>query len=136
MGSVYFSAPLYRKNLHYKVIPKQQDGAKVLEAMTDYILTNHKGDSGIVYCLSRKVSHLVSKSSITSLIEASQDAEKVAEGIQKRSEGAIRTGVYHANKDDSEKEGLQRLWREGRVQVVCAVCMYLPVSHSMRLTSV
>jgi hypothetical protein len=54
-GTVYFSAPLYRKNLHYSVLPKPSSSTKVLEMMSDYILKNHKNDSGIVYCLAKKV---------------------------------------------------------------------------------
>ena len=34
--------------------------------------------------------------------------------------GKIRTGVYHADVNDGEKERLHRLWREGKVKVVCA----------------
>lgn len=55
-GTIYFSAPLYRKNLHYKVVPKLAKGADAISAMRTYILENHKGHSGIVYCLSKKVS--------------------------------------------------------------------------------
>ena len=54
-GTVLFTAPLYRKNLHYRILPKPGNAGKVIEAMVEYILKEHKGDSGIVYCLSRKV---------------------------------------------------------------------------------
>lgn len=54
-GTVYFSAPLYRKNLHYSVLPKPSSSNKVLEIMSDYILKNHKNSSGIIYCLAKKV---------------------------------------------------------------------------------
>ena len=53
--AVYFSAPLYRKNLHYKILPKPSSSSTALKVMSDYILTNHKDDSGIVYCFSKKV---------------------------------------------------------------------------------
>lgn len=49
-----------------------------------------------------------------------QDAETVATSLQEESKGRIRTGVYHANVPDAQKEGLHRQWREGSVQVVCA----------------
>jgi ATP-dependent DNA helicase Q1 len=55
-GTVYFSAPLYRKNLHYKVIPKSSSAAAAIQDMADYILQHHPNDSGIVYCCSKKVS--------------------------------------------------------------------------------
>jgi len=55
-GTVYFSAPLYRKNLHYMVLPKHHHSAsKVIEHITEYILEHHPNDSGIVYCASKKV---------------------------------------------------------------------------------
>jgi ATP-dependent DNA helicase Q1 len=70
--------------------------------MTSYILENHADHSGIIYCLSKK------------------DAETVAAGVQEASDGKIRTGVYHADVGDGEKEGLHKRWRKGKVQVVCA----------------
>lgn len=49
-----------------------------------------------------------------------QDAETVATTLQEESKGRIRTGVYHADIPDAQKEGLHRQWRAGSVQVVCA----------------
>ncbi|CCO30655.1 bloom syndrome protein [Rhizoctonia solani AG-1 IB] len=100
--TVYFSAPLYRKNLHYSVLPKPASAAAAIQVMADYITQNHAGHSGIVYCLSKK------------------DTETVAEGLSSCSKGTIRTGVYHADIGDYEKESLHIRWRNGEVQVVCA----------------
>lgn len=36
------------------------------------------------------------------------------------SAGAIKTGVYHADVQDADKEALHKQWREGKVKVVCA----------------
>jgi hypothetical protein len=55
-GTVKFTSPLYRKNLHYKVISKPSSGAQVVKDMVRYILDNHRDETGIVYCLSRAVS--------------------------------------------------------------------------------
>lgn len=44
----------------------------------------------------------------------------MANGIQQVSEGQIRTGVYHADIGDGEKERLHKRWRKGEVKVVCA----------------
>lgn len=55
-----------------------------------------------------------------SLIMWLQDAETVATGIMETSEGKIRTGVYHSEVGDKEKEGLHKRWRRGDVKVVCA----------------
>ena len=49
-----------------------------------------------------------------------KDAENVAEGLSKCSNGKILTGVYHAERHDREKEGLHVAWRKGNVKVVCA----------------
>ncbi|CAE7231975.1 unnamed protein product [Rhizoctonia solani] len=104
--TVYFSAPLYRKNLHYSVLPKPAAAAAAIQVMADYITQNHAGHSGIVYCLSKK------------------DTETVAEGLSSCSKGAIRTGVYHADIGDHEKESLHIRWRNGEVQVVCATIAF------------
>lgn len=105
-GTVYFSAPLYRKNLHYTVLPKPSSAKELIATMSDYILQNHRNDSGIIYCLAKK------------------DAESVAESIQAVSNGRIKTGVYHANVEDGQKEKLHMQWREGKVQVVCATIAF------------
>ncbi len=54
--TVLFTSPLYRKNLHYKVLPKASDRAGAVRDMVKYILDRHPNETGIVYCLSRAVS--------------------------------------------------------------------------------
>ncbi|KAI0747102.1 P-loop containing nucleoside triphosphate hydrolase protein [Daedaleopsis nitida] len=105
-GTVLFSTSLYRKNLHYVVLPKPAGGSDSMKAMSDYILQHHASDSGIVYCLTKK------------------DAESVAEELTKLSHGKIRTGVYHADVPDQRKEKLHRQWREGQIKVVCATIAF------------
>ncbi|KAJ3831488.1 P-loop containing nucleoside triphosphate hydrolase protein, partial [Lentinula raphanica] len=102
--TLYFTSPLYRPNLHYQVLPKATDSSKVYEEMTMWILANHRDDSGIVYCLSKR------------------DAEKVAEELHSR--GNICTGVYHSERTESEKEKLHMNWQEGIVKVVCATIAF------------
>ncbi|KAH7872173.1 P-loop containing nucleoside triphosphate hydrolase protein, partial [Lentinula edodes] len=103
-NTVYFTSPLYRPNLHYQVLPKAAEGNRVYEEITTWILEKHREDSGIVYCLSRK------------------DTEKVAAELNKR--GGIRTGVYHSERSDSEKETLHWNWQKGTVKVVCATIAF------------
>ncbi|KZT07931.1 ATP-dependent DNA helicase [Laetiporus sulphureus 93-53] len=105
-GTVYFSAPLYRKNLHYSVLPKPSANAQVIATLKDYILDHHRGQSGIIYCLSRK------------------EAESVASELAAASENQIRTGVYHAEIPDKAKQNLHHRWRKGEVQVVCATIAF------------
>ncbi|KAL5498565.1 hypothetical protein ACEPAH_1919 [Sanghuangporus vaninii] len=105
-GTVYFSAPLYRKNLHYTVAPKPSSASGVIKAMTKYILDHHRNDSGIVYCMSKK------------------DTETVAQGLAEESGGKIRTGVYHADVHDRTKAELHERWRRGDVKVVCATIAF------------
>ncbi|KAF9447006.1 ATP-dependent DNA helicase [Macrolepiota fuliginosa MF-IS2] len=105
-GTVYFFAPLYRKNLHYRVAPKPSKATEVTKAMVDYILEHHLNDSGIVYCLSKK------------------NTETVAQELQELSGGKIKTGVYHADRQDREKSQLHTAWREGKIKVVCATIAF------------
>ncbi len=51
-----FTSPLYRKNLHYKVVSKPSSSAQVVRDMVKYVLENHRDETGIIYCLSRAVS--------------------------------------------------------------------------------
>jgi ATP-dependent DNA helicase Q1 len=48
----------------------------------------------------------------------------VAQGVMEVSQGKIKTGVYHADKRDSEKQKLHIKWRNGEVQVVCATIAF------------
>ncbi|KAK7064352.1 ATP-dependent DNA helicase [Favolaschia claudopus] len=105
-ATVYFSAPLYRKNLHYKVLLKPSAAAAQITTMKDYILKHHPNQTGIIYCATRK------------------DAERVADGLRQESGGKIKTGVYHAERKDEEKESLHRQWRKGAIQVVCATIAF------------
>ncbi|KAI0052061.1 ATP-dependent DNA helicase [Auriscalpium vulgare] len=105
-GTVYFSSPLYRKNLHYKVVEKSSVAAEVIRHMIEYIFEHHPNASGIIYCLSKK------------------DSEAVANDIQVRSDGKIRTGVYHSEVPDLAKERLHEDWRRGTIKVVCATIAF------------
>ena len=44
----------------------------------------------------------------------------MAEELNQLSDGRIKTGVYHADRHDTEKDNLHRAWRRGTIKVVCA----------------
>ncbi|KAF9008323.1 P-loop containing nucleoside triphosphate hydrolase protein [Cyathus striatus] len=105
-GTVYFTSSLYRKNLHYKVVPKPPKEADLLKAMAEYILEHHPDQTGIVYCSTKK------------------EAETVSHELREISQGKIRVGVYHAEVPDAAKENLHIAWREGKIKVVCATIAF------------
>ncbi|EDR06895.1 uncharacterized protein LACBIDRAFT_165891, partial [Laccaria bicolor S238N-H82] len=105
-GTVYFTSPLYRKNLHYKVLAKPAKSAEMYQLMVDYILEHHPNDTGIVYCFSRK------------------ESEIVAQQLKELSQNRIRTGTYHADVAAAQKESLHKAWRNGSVRVVCATIAF------------
>lgn len=117
-GTVLFSSPLYRKNLHYRVEPKPDSAKDQLETMKNYILENHLNETGIIYCLSKKVPFFpdVAYRCLTNF----QDTEAVAGQLEKQSGGRIKTGVYHSDIAAAEKERLHEAWRHGIIKVVCA----------------
>lgn len=45
------SAPLYRSNLNWSVVPKPQKAEHATTAIIDWILEHHQGETGIIYCL-------------------------------------------------------------------------------------
>ncbi|KIK00405.1 hypothetical protein K443DRAFT_7692 [Laccaria amethystina LaAM-08-1] len=105
-GTVYFTSPLYRKNLHYKILAKPAKSAEMYQLMVDYILEHHPNDTGIVYCFSRK------------------ESEIVAQQLKELSQNRIRTGTYHADVAAAQKESLHKAWRNGSVRVVCATIAF------------
>jgi ATP-dependent DNA helicase Q1 len=72
-NTVLFTSPLYRGNLHYKVLPKSSDRSCTIRDMVKYILDRHPNETGIVYCLSREVKHLLSFSNAAGVAEALAD---------------------------------------------------------------
>ncbi|GAA5960439.1 hypothetical protein JCM3765_007514 [Sporobolomyces pararoseus] len=103
-STVLFSAPLYRPNLNWSVVPKPQKAEQATSAIIDWILENHEGETGIIYCLSRA------------------DAENVAKEINSNANcrGKLKAAVYHAYIDDTEKLKVHERWRDKKIQVVCA----------------
>ncbi|KAI0073245.1 ATP-dependent DNA helicase [Panus rudis PR-1116 ss-1] len=105
-GTLYFSSPLYRKNLNYKVFPKATSANAQIKEMTNYILQYHPNDSGIVYCLTVK------------------ESQEVSEGLKRESKGRIKSAEYNASLSEEHKFKIHDDWREGRVKVVCATIAF------------
>jgi len=100
-STVLFSSPLYRPNLIYQILPKPSAATAQVQAIVDYIEQEHKGDSGIIYCLTRA------------------DTENVSRQLNELST-SIRAAVYHAQLDNDEKLRVQERWRRKKIHVVVA----------------
>ncbi|GAA5924221.1 RecQ family ATP-dependent DNA helicase [Sporobolomyces koalae] len=103
-STVLFSAPLYRPNLNWAVVPKPQKADEATAAIINWILEHHEGETGIIYCLSRADSENISK--------------EINSNVKCR--GRLSAAVYHAYIDDAEKLRVHESWREKKIQVVCA----------------
>lgn len=101
-GCNVFTQSFNRPNLTYEI--RQKKNAKeVLENITDIINSTYSGQSGIVYCLSRKT------------------CEKVAEGL---SELGITAAHYHAGMDSDERNSAQQSWQLGEHKVMVATIAF------------
>ncbi|KAG0211042.1 hypothetical protein BGX28_008612 [Mortierella sp. GBA30] len=111
-GTMLFETPLFRPNLAYKVITRPNSNQDTFRFLVNYILEKHNKSNGILYCLSKKDTHVF------------------AAGIAEASQGRIRTSAYHADVEDYEKENIHERWRDGRIQVVCATIAFgLGINH-------
>lgn len=52
--TVLFTAPLYRSNLIYSVVPRPKEADAAIDALTDWIVQHRLGETGIIYCLVRR----------------------------------------------------------------------------------
>jgi len=101
-GCRVFTQSFNRPNLTYEVRPKPK-GAELLNSIESIIKTYYRNQSGIVYCLSRKV------------------CEKVAEALQER---GIKAAFYHAGIETAKKAEVQQRWQSGRYNVIVATIAF------------
>ena len=92
-----------RRNLHYTVLKKD---AKVISKIKDIVLA-HKGQTGIIYCLSKK------------------GTEAMAEELQKEIPSMKnQITFYHADVRPDVKERRQKDWSRGAVKLICATIAF------------
>ncbi|KAG0301400.1 hypothetical protein BGZ98_008395 [Dissophora globulifera] len=111
-GTLLFDSPLFRPNLAYRVLTRPNSNSGTFKFLVNYIRDRHHKSNGIIYCLSKKDTHVF------------------ADGIREASSGRIGTAAYHADIEDYEKDQIHEQWRDGRIQVVCATIAFgLGINH-------
>ena len=98
----WFMQSFNRPNLKYDLLPKKPKN--ITSEVIDLINQKFSGQSGIVYCLSRK------------------ECDSVAADLRV---ARIKAESYHAGLSDSERAGVQRRWiTEDQCKVVCATIAF------------
>ena len=97
-----FLGSFYRSNLKLHAVKKGGDGPAVREAILRLVQAR-RGQSGIVYCLSRK------------------SADATADYL--RSQG-VRAQAYHAGLDAADREAAQEAFRRDDADVICATIAF------------
>ncbi|MEU7529796.1 DNA helicase RecQ [Saccharothrix sp. NPDC042600] len=93
----HFVASFDRPNIQYRIVPKNEPKKQLLELIT----TEHRGDAGIVYCLSRN------------------STEKIAEFLNAN---GIKALPYHAGLDSNKRaEHQSRFLREDGLVMVATI---------------
>lgn len=102
-GCEVFNRSFNRPNLYYEVRQKGK-GKEDLEAIAQLIQNNHRGQTGIIYCLSRK------------------NCEDLAKALSK--EHRIRAHHFHAGMEPAEKSDIQKKWQAGQYHVIVATIAF------------
>ncbi|MBW0462106.1 hypothetical protein O181_001821 [Austropuccinia psidii MF-1] len=90
-----------RANLRYEVRPKTKE---VLNDIIRIITVDHHGQSGIIYCLSKK------------------QCEEVAGHLSLKHK--IKAHHYHAGMSKDDRQNVQYAWQSGKLQVICATIAF------------
>ncbi|KAL3130511.1 hypothetical protein ABBQ38_15564 [Trebouxia sp. C0009 RCD-2024] len=99
-----FSASINRPNLLYEVRAKPKAAAEQIEYIVDWMAATYpNGESGIVYCLTRK------------------DTEQVAAELAQH---GIACGCYHADMDPVRRESVHMQWSSGQLQLIVATIAF------------
>ncbi|GLI58828.1 hypothetical protein VaNZ11_000592 [Volvox africanus] len=103
-GCEFFRASVNRPNLLYEVLPKPAGASDAIAAIVAWIRKHYpRGESGIVYCLTRK------------------DCETVASEL---AGGGVSARHYHADMDPGPREAAHAAWSSGEVQVMVATVAF------------
>ena len=95
-----------RPNLRYEVRKKDK---KLIDTVANYIASK-PGESGVIYCLSRKDCEIV--------------AEKIQAKLNEKGCRSIRVSFYHAELDAEERKRRHHEWSIGNVNVLCATVAF------------
>ena len=98
-----FRASFLRKNLRLHAVRKDQIGRLTTRDAITALVAERRGESGIVYCLSRK------------------STEETAAHL---SQAGIRAGHYHAGMEPDQRARVQDAFRSGEVDVVVATIAF------------
>jgi ATP-dependent DNA helicase RecQ len=98
-----FRGSFYRKNLHLHAVRKDALGRAGTRGAIRAMALERRGDSGIVYCLSRK------------------STEQVAGDLR---EAGVSVRHYHAGMDPAERVRAQDAFRSGEVDVIVATIAF------------
>ena len=102
-GCKVFSRSFNRPNLYYEVRRKVK-GLKVDDDIGNLINSKYAGQSGIVYCLSRK------------------ECERLAKALYENHE--IESHHFHAGMDADDKMKVQKKWQAGETHVIVATIAF------------
>ncbi|HYM21243.1 MAG TPA: DNA helicase RecQ [Candidatus Kapabacteria bacterium] len=94
----FYQASFERKNLVYKVIPKHHSNSHLMK-----YLKEHNGESGIIYCGSRK------------------KTEELAETLQTAGFSAL---AYHAGMETIARTKTQDAFKRGKADIICATIAF------------
>ena len=86
-----------RPNLHYDIRPKKRS---VIADINTFIQTHHRGQTGIIYCLSRN------------------KCEEVAKEL--REKHGLKARHYHAQMSVEDKHRAQFAWQRGQCNIIVA----------------
>ncbi|KAH7039107.1 hypothetical protein B0J12DRAFT_702930 [Macrophomina phaseolina] len=102
-GCEIFAQSFNRPNLYYEVRTKGKR-EDTLQKIADIIKTQYRGQSGIVYCLSRKKCEVIAQ--------------------QLREKHNISAHHYHAGMESAEKSETQKSWQAGGYKVIVATIAF------------